>query len=267
MPIPRSVTLKLDRVEEHMDALREARTDFFKAEPFTAMRVVESDGHEHVFYWSKYTETPDAFGLIARDAIHNLRSSLDHLTVALAEAGSVTKGVVMTREEIARLQFPVVTEDSYFMNELKKGRLLNLEQGAVDFIKSCQPYARSPNDPKRNPLYLLSDLDNADKHRLVTTAALVPIATKLDWPPDIKNTPLQHPAEPVRYEVGAELGRFVFDSPQSEVNVPVEFGWAIGIWLGERWGDADIDYILRGYIKHVRDIVWSTSYQFLGGAD
>jgi hypothetical protein len=119
-----------------MKALSEGRRLFFETEPFATERALEREGHEHIFNWSKYAETPDSFGLIAGDVIHNLRSSLDHLAMALAESGASAKGGHNDPQEIARIQFPIVTKHTYFVDQCKRGSLLNVEQGAVDLIEA-----------------------------------------------------------------------------------------------------------------------------------
>lgn len=244
-----------------MKALEEARVLFLEGEPYATRRVIEDDGREHIFYWEKYTDTPDAFGLIAGDAIHNLRSSLDHLAVALAKAGADKQGVVMTPKELARVQFPVVISESEFVKQSK--RLLHVDPAAIALIKTQQPYIRLPNNPKISFLYLVSDLDNADKHRLITTAALVPIMTKIDWLASVKNTQPEYPTGNVSYKVGAELCRFRFATPQSEMDMPVEFAWGVALWLGVRWSNADITKVLRDYISDIRYITFSLSLQFI----
>jgi hypothetical protein len=107
--IPRSVALKFARVGEHMAALSEAIDTFLSTEPYGTKREIEQNGREHVFFWTKYEECPDRLGLIAGDAIHNLRSSLDHMVVALAIEGAKTSGRTLGWDDLTRLQFPVVT--------------------------------------------------------------------------------------------------------------------------------------------------------------
>ena len=81
------VELKLQRAEEHIAYLDAEIQSFLGSNPYGAYRTVEDEGLEHVIWWSRYAEPPARLGLIAGDAIHNLRSSLDHMVVALAQAG------------------------------------------------------------------------------------------------------------------------------------------------------------------------------------
>lgn len=244
-----------------MKAFEDARRLFMEGKPYAERRVTANDRREHVFIWENYTPTPETFGLIAGDAIHNLRSSLDHLAVGLANAGADKQGVVMTPEEVATIQFPIVKAESEFVKQSKK--LLYVDPQAIAYIKSVQPYVRLPANPERAPLRVLSDLDNADKHRLITTAALVPIMMKVSWPPDIKDTQTEYPQGDPSNEVGAEICRYRFVTPQLEVDVPVEFGWGTALWLGFGWANADITVVLQQYIREVRNIVWDLSFNFI----
>jgi hypothetical protein len=262
--IPQSVKLKLRRVDEHMNALDESIKAFLEPKPYGARRILERDGAEHVFVWDGYIEPPDDFGLIAGDAIHNLRSSLDHLALALAIAGASTKGVSMTQKKVARIQFPVVASPSEFAEQLRRGRLEYVEPAVQAFIEDSQPYRMTPKAPKANNLFVLSALDNADKHRVLTTAGLASSIMKIDWPPALEQTPLQNPQPPVSYKDGAEICRFVFPTPQREVDVPVEFVWGFTLLIGATWHTHDIRNIITNYISTVRWIVFTASTNFIG---
>ena len=235
-----------------------------ETEPYAVRRVIESDGREHVLVWEKYTNTPDIFGLIAGDAIHNLRSSLDHLAVALAIAGANEKGVVMSSDELASIQFPIVIyEDDFVKQNKRKDRLRHVVDGARAYIESVQPYVRLKQNPRITPLFVLSDLDNADKHRLITTAVTKPILWRTNWPTDFKNAEPEYPQGELSNEVGAELCRFRFSTPQSEMDVPIELEWGVALWLGPAWSNADVAIVIRELIKEVRSIAWSLSLQFI----
>lgn len=248
MSPPRSVRLKLGRVEEHMMALDKAIRDFLETEPYAATRELERAGADHIIVWERYTEAPESFGLIAGDAIHNLRSSLDHMAVALAVAGATAKGITMTAEEEARIQFPIVATHQQFANQLNGSRLLHVDPAAQAFIEARQPYNSNPGAPKMAPLSIVSDLDNADKHRALTVAGLSPAIVKFNWPAELNKIPMEPAAPPELREPGAEIGRFRFPSPQGEMDVPVEYHWRFALWTGLYWPIHDIWNTLRQYI-------------------
>ena len=261
--IQRSVELKLGRVDEHMRTLDENIQAFLQPEPYSAKRIVENEGRDHVLIWDKYLEPPDQIGLIAGDAIHNLRSSLDHLAVALAVEGAAAQGISITTKEVERIQFPIVLTESEFKNQLGRGRLRHVETAAKEFIEGFQPYRMTPAAPEWSNLYALSELDNADKHRLLTTAGLASTVLKVGWPSALNETQLKDPEPPVRYEAGAEFGRFTFPSPQREEDVRVDFLWGFSLFIGTRWHTHDIRYIIGNYISTVRQIIARASQEFL----
>ena len=247
MNTPRSVRLKLERVEEHMAALDEAISGFLQAEPYAARRVVKGAGCEHVVQWERYTEPPDRLGLIAGDAIHNLRSSLDHMVVALAKAGAASAGVAIAPAEEARLQFPIATTAVSFRNQIN-ACLRHVAPDAQKFIEGRQPYNIMPNDPKSAALWIVSDLDNADKHRSLTIAGLSTAIVTVNWPPELDQIALQPPSGGAPRVPGAEIAHFSFPTPQSEEAVPLEYRW--GFSLGHA-SAIDIRVDLRRYISVV----------------
>ena len=261
--IPRSVQLKLGRVDTHIEALDESIKAFLKPKPYSAKRVLERDGRDHVLIWDDYVEPPDDFGLIAGDAIHNLRSSLDHMAVELARAGATAQAVTMTAKEIAGIQFPIVVFEEDFAKQLERGRLKYVDPDAQAFIESSQPYRMTPTTPTWNNLYLVGELDNADKHRLLTTAGLAPGIIKDNWPPTLNETSLKTPELSLTPERGAEIGRFSFATPQREEDVPVDFQWGFTLLIGQMWHVHDIRFIIGNYISTVRWLVNELSRNFL----
>ncbi len=232
MSLPRSVALKLDRAAEHVHALQEAQEAFLAGKPYTYRRTIEGgtceeEGTDHVFRWERYTAPPDSLGLIAGDAIHNARSALDHLAVALAEYGARVAGVTMTPRVEAGIQFPICFSHDQFVEQIRRGRLEHVERSARAIIEACQPY-RISNNPERAVLMQLSRLDNADKHRTLLAAGHA-VSVR---PGDIPGAEVKPPADPPTPgdsygEPGTEICRIVLDAPKREVDVPCELGFGV----------------------------------------
>jgi hypothetical protein len=259
---PRSVRLKLERFQEHMDSLDEVIRTFLEGEPYAAGRRVEAGGTEHVLYWERYVDPPDRLGLIAGDAVHNLRSSLDHLVVALAQAGAACAGGTLTAEEEAGLQFPVATTPQGFAAQVQR-RLLHVDPRAQAVIEARQPYNNcGSGDPKRSLLWQLSDRDNADKHRALTVAGLSTGIVSVNWPPELRQTPFSQPPVIGRPSPGTEIGRHVFPGPRSEAEVPVECRWGFVLWIGH-FPFVDVRYTLTDWASVVAMIVTELSDGFL----
>jgi hypothetical protein len=89
--------------------------------------------------WSRYAEPPARFGLIAGDAIHNIRSSLDHMVVALAKVGASVAKENLTPPDERRLQFPIALDSDQFDRHLKAKRLKWVPDGAVLLSKLGSP--------------------------------------------------------------------------------------------------------------------------------
>lgn len=111
---------------------------------------------------------PDEMALLAGDLIHNTRVALDHTLARLKEHFGGKPG---------RGSFPIcmTTEDWEERVTRTKGKspLHGLEETpAYDLIHAEQPLQR--DDPERDPLVLVNEFDNADKHRLLHPAFAYP---------------------------------------------------------------------------------------------
>jgi hypothetical protein len=105
------------------------------------------------------------FSIILGDGIHQLRSCLDHL-VCLAAMRRHARSIC----EDSKLSFPITKNSADFDNiwQVQKGVLSrNVGADAFGLIQDAQPYKRNRLHPARDPLYILSKLDNIDKHRIV----------------------------------------------------------------------------------------------------
>jgi hypothetical protein len=112
---------------------------------------------------AQFLAPPPECRLAFGDAIHQLRSSLDHITYAMVQV--LTSDVRILR----RVDFPIFTEQKRFDTESRGVKclrdLLAPEQFAA--IQATQPYQRRPDAPEEDPLWILSALDNIDKHRTI----------------------------------------------------------------------------------------------------
>ncbi|MDJ0358578.1 hypothetical protein [Paenarthrobacter sp. PH39-S1] len=132
--IPESVARKLDRAREHVCNLT-AEVSEYVDECLAARREVENDGKDHLLVWDRFSLFPARLALIIGDAVHNLRSALDHLVVALVKAGAASSGAGLAEEEERVLQYPVcATEDSFKAAVLRR-RLRHVPSAAVDYIR------------------------------------------------------------------------------------------------------------------------------------
>lgn len=125
---------------------------------------------------------PQLWSLELGDAVHNLRSALDHLAWALvSDFGEKRPG--------SWVQFPIFTDDTEdgWTNPKRGARrtLAAIHPVHARMIEGIQPYQwRSiGKDPTQHPLAHLAKLDNDDKHRLLTTLIAKPIISGFDVRP------------------------------------------------------------------------------------
>lgn len=252
LAIPRSAQLKLQRAQEHIDALDQAIKTFLADDPYSAERVVEGDGTEHIVRWVRYQEPPASFGLIAGDAIHNARSSLDHMIVWLAQQGAASQSVTLSDGDLRNLQFPVTMNSAAFGQAVARGRLEWLTQDARERVEHRQPYNTTVEPPERFFLSQVAELDNADKHRNLTVAVTAPVVVKVNWPTELQGLRLVDPHDPQPPGPGVDMARFVLPRPYAAEEIPIKYQW--GFVLRGSWppGIHDIRYTLNGYLESAR---------------
>ena len=147
---------------------------------------------------------------------------------------------------MAHFSSGVDTSQSDFDEQVRRDRLHDVPPGAIAVINSVQPFIKDPTAAAHSPLAMLSSLDNADKHRSLTTSSMGPVIEKNNWGPEASRARLEHPAH-LFTEAGAEIGRFIFISPQREEDTKVEFLWRFVLMQGPMWSLIDISAVIRSY--------------------
>jgi hypothetical protein len=165
-----SAKLKLQRADYHISELERQFAAFVAEKPHRF--IVQSDLNTgHLGIRIRFVkEVPPAFALIIGDAIHNLRSSLDH---AIWELVGIDHGT-----QDRHLKFP--TGDTRISFEASCNGIKTPGQWAKDAIKSTEAFIEG----RGMDLYNLNILDNADKHIIVAPilrATGVPKFTAV-WP-------------------------------------------------------------------------------------
>lgn len=162
---------KLNRAEEQLNLLGEELTDYVESRPYSVSSEPDQRGALKVFTYQNVRHPPARFGVIAGEAVHDMRSCLDHLVWQLVlRAGN---------RPDARNQFPICflkkatkpKEKRAAWNREWPDRLKGVASPHIALIESAQPYKRR-RGPKGHELSLLTSLWNTDKHRIVHTAAL-----------------------------------------------------------------------------------------------
>jgi len=220
-PLLESVRAKIGRADTHLDnikaALSVALDSSTNAEAPLALEQ-EYEG-QHLIIKLKGSQKPTpALPLLIGDCIHNLRSALDHLVYQLA----LQNGAAMKAAE--QTFFPIYLTEAKFNERVKSLVKPHISSTALTEIVKCQPYC-AYDVPEEADIWILSQLDIIDKHRLLVVAdqkvavtkftVIVPtgerfhqVMTELKWKP---------------MKDGTELLRFDLSKPvPSQVDVHVQ---------------------------------------------
>ncbi len=154
---------KMLRADKHLNALRRGIVSFVKVNPCAIVGQNEGNPARYVLR-AQVAPMPPDIAIIVGDAVHNLRSALDHLAwqLVISAGGSPDRFT----------QFPILLDALG-----KKGPCLadvagGISSGALALVESLQPYNRV-DDPTLDPLAILAELSNFDKHRMVVLTELL----------------------------------------------------------------------------------------------
>ncbi len=165
---------KIERAQYHLEAINKAVRDFISED--NQIVIFERDPNIIDNYLVKIkfkSLPPQLLPLIVGDALQNLRSSLDHIALALTIRHS---GEAISKDVERACQFPIIGDTS------KKGepgmgpQMWRSNSGvkigmaspkAQRIIEVLQPYQRG-KDFDAHPLWVLNELCNGDKHRVLT---------------------------------------------------------------------------------------------------
>jgi hypothetical protein len=152
------VRIKIDRAKKHFDKLHMAIRAFDARRPYRVetKRDPYNPSYEH-YYFRCNENIPEDWSAIVGDCVHNLRSSLDLLAVALV----IANGGVPTDYT----SFPVGSDQTHFRTSAIN-RINGASAKAIKLVKRLKPY-RGGNDT----IWRLHRIDIADKHQL-----LIPVA-------------------------------------------------------------------------------------------
>jgi hypothetical protein len=231
--------LKVDRAGHHLATLDQAIAAWNQdgTQPY-ALRTTDID---RATGWAEIrlhesSPLPLGWGVIVGDAVHNLRSALDHLAwqVVSRDGGDPTE----------QTMFPIVDDAAYWSKAARR-RLPGASYESRSFFEELQPYQRSrdPRMVKRQPLYVLRELSNIDKHRVVHPAWAAVRATpdirmdfrsNLDAGELLETELLLHSDEALHDGMLLLRARFPLPGPKPEVRLETELPLYVG------FGDDDL---------------------------
>ncbi len=162
------VKLKIDRAGEYLEELHKEVEAYLDGRPYEVVREPREGGNPLLI--CKVNRLPPLrLSVLLGDFLHNLRSSLDHLAwqLVLANGGTPDTGT----------SFPVFEKRRDFKKfkknrETTTGVVGEVAGEAADLIEGLQPYNNAAGSPREHPLWILSKLNNIDKHRQFNIAIL-----------------------------------------------------------------------------------------------
>lgn len=148
---------KVAHANRHVAAFAQEAGRYFAKRPYQAIQTPHTDTGEPGYYLYERLVFPDRrLALFIGDALHNLRSALDHLACACAIAHG---------ESPDHTQFPILLKETGLEQKLLKD-LGKAGPVAIDLVRALNP------TPLGNPmLAALHELDITDKHRLILPVA------------------------------------------------------------------------------------------------
>ena len=158
---------KHQRAQVHLHALNEVLQTFHDANHWRPEKT--EDVPEGMVRIRLLQPPPNEIGLILGDAVHNMRSALDHATCSLVELGQQDI-------DLSRTQFPFGEPDRPLTNRDRKNAALG---DIADYALAMIEEARRCGG---KALELLRLLSNQDKHRLLlaTVARQFPMRLQID---------------------------------------------------------------------------------------
>jgi hypothetical protein len=264
--VAESWRLKLTRAQQHLSDLNIEIDRYAQQHAYEAVRYTGSGKcHEHTNCWRyqlRITKEPDPWlAILTGDVIHNMRSGLDHIAVALAP-----------RSRRYEAKFPIRMTDpwarkgrSYAAHNPETRRSFNtavkgMSGDAVAVIKQLQPY-QPGGAPGTHFLAQLSKLENADKHRqlLAFVPGLSEVTTIAEARGEVLTQSFLTPEHFVKKD--AQVSHFGWlGSPsleESEVNVEVRGTPVVAIKLIEiERGYTPLNFMLQSGIDWIRDEVF-----------
>jgi len=157
------IAAKIQRADEHIAYLNREITAILTANPGKnfVRTYLDPDASTYVVKVAGDIAIDPRLSVVAGEAVHQLRSVLDHLVVALASKNS--------QRPLNNHQFPICTKREKFEDAVKGGNVKGVPDSALKLIEKEQPYNEAiPHD---HYLSVLHYLDVIDKHRLLLVVA------------------------------------------------------------------------------------------------
>jgi hypothetical protein len=166
--------LKMNRAEHHLETIRSDVEGFNQSEFYETVAEFDYKGRL-VARLKNVKQPPPELSVLIGDCVYNLRSALDQLAYGMAAAYTRPLPEAFART----VSFPIFKTGPLYRGKVRgRGggatpKLRGMSRGTRAAIQRLQPYHGRKN-PSLYLLWMLEELSNIDKHRLVhlTSAAV-----------------------------------------------------------------------------------------------
>ncbi len=205
-----TVLAKYNWAKKHADHFESAVGDFRRSNPHTIGHEENVRTGQVRFYVASVPIIPDELAFMLGDALHNLRSTLDHLAYALVTiaGGKPDRGT----------SFPISSTAEAYRDSWPR-KVPGLRQPCYKVLDRIQAY----KDGVGHRLWQLHQLEIVDKHRLLLTIASVPVGRTM--------TPSERAAFEVRKTIigprAFAMRQYAF-AASKPIQVPMQAGYELG---------------------------------------
>lgn len=156
----RSAGLLVWRSWEQINALESHIARWTNSGGYWFDQHLDDEGILH--FTLRFSAVPSEWALLLSEAVHGMRASLDHVVYGLAR---LQVGRELTDEEARRSEFPIYGREP-LTEGLQRRKVGLLGEDLQQMIRRWQPHEHGDDYPN-SALWLLSELDNRNKHRVI----------------------------------------------------------------------------------------------------
>lgn len=216
--------LRLERAWGHLQRLKTESRRWLKPGPYRVYGELDAERRNKLIKVEILQDPPAELGLIIGECLHNMRAALDNLVYDLARS---YRSVPLSKSIARDSQFPIFKNRDQFMDK-GMNQIRGVAPAAKTIIKDLQPYHRGEKFAYHR-LWMLRELSNADKHRVLHPTLLLPQAMGMFDDLGISDITLS--LGPV--ENGTEVARYPYTGEaDAKMDVSPYFTFGIGFRQG-----------------------------------
>ncbi len=256
-PLVRPACQKLLWAGKHASAIEHEVFGYLRRRPYLVSPKPQRDPEGYVGICHLREPLPEDIPLMFGDFLANLRAALDYLAQALV----IISGNVPINTGRQRTRFPIHEYPP------KSGLTIpgGVTQPVFTHIEALQPYNRGKRE---DPLFILNELVNIDKHRSVHMLLAEERINSLRLRLPGSETPVPSATEgTVTLEDGAEIAFFPTPLAEDKAEVKVtglSTGQVVLVEFGEEGRSLDVTSVLRVCLEDVIHNVFGPLEPFLG---